>query len=92
MKFGAYFCSFETKTIFLSEYSPNPRIFILDYDLKLLNTIENVCELEISQLHFENNSNNLFIFCGCPEYTLKIFNVEKMELILLEENVGTEKI
>ena len=79
------------KLIFVSEYSPNPRIFVLNYDLEEIEIIKNTCELEIEKMHYEPITKYLYIFCMCPEYELKIYNFKKKKIIKLSESINIKE-
>ena len=89
--FSSFECNLMEKLIFVSEYAPDPRIFVLNYDLEEVEVIENTGGLEINKLYYEPSTKYLYIFCMCPEYELKIYDFEKKKLIKLSESINIKE-
>jgi len=81
----ADFCVLETnyqeKLIFAAEFGENPTIRVFDSRLIEIKRLDNVCRLEILDMHYDHFKKNLYVVCGAPEYEVIVVNFENGNVI-----------
>lgn len=84
------FCAIETnylkKLLFAAQFSENPSIYVYNYDFEIQKIIRNVCTLEISDIRYDMYNNYLYVFCGCPEYEMKIIDLNTDQILEYNTN------
>lgn len=73
------------RLIFACEFNENPKIFVYDYTFKLLQTINDVCTLEVFKMVYDMVNDFLYVFCKCPEYEIRTVDIKSGKVISVEK-------
>ena len=73
--------------IFAIEFSQNPRLFVFDKNLKLIETHNNICELEIISINYNFFANFLMVVCGAPEYQIKLYDLSERKVLMIKNDI-----
>lgn len=78
------FCSFDTnpryRQILLAEYGLNPKVYLYNYDLELIEVFEGVCTLDITDIVISYRGERALIVTGCPDYAFKMISLQDLEM------------